>query len=217
MEQDLSILIADLSGYTALTETHGATSAADLIDDYLQIVNDSLVGNSYLHQQVGDEVVIISETPHHLLSTAIILLENTLSRSQFLAIHGAMHHGSLVRRKNNLFGSALNLTSRIASKAKAGSMLCTSDFRNLLPDDHDFNFQSAGFHQFKNVTGKKEVFEVITGKAGHLHIDPVCRMIVNDTGDFLSDPSLSNLFFCSQHCLDTYQLRNSTAINDLKL
>jgi hypothetical protein len=44
MEQDISILIGDLSGY-ALTETHGSFSAADLIDKYIGIVNDALVEN----------------------------------------------------------------------------------------------------------------------------------------------------------------------------
>jgi len=91
MEQDLSILIADLSGYTALTEAHGALSAADLIDNYLEIVNDSLVGDSYLHQSIGDEVVVIANTPDHLLATAIMLLQSTVKRFNFLQVHGALH------------------------------------------------------------------------------------------------------------------------------
>jgi len=40
MEENIAILIADLSGYTALTETHGAASAADIIDKYIQIVEN---------------------------------------------------------------------------------------------------------------------------------------------------------------------------------
>ena len=44
--EKIAILIADLSGYSALTETHGAVSAADLIDKYLGIVEDCLVGDS---------------------------------------------------------------------------------------------------------------------------------------------------------------------------
>ena len=62
MEQDLAILIADLSGYTALTEVHGAHAAADLIDTYQEIVERSLVGESRLQERVGDEVMI-SWTP----------------------------------------------------------------------------------------------------------------------------------------------------------
>ena len=30
--------MADLSGYTALTETHGAHSAADLVEKYIEMV-----------------------------------------------------------------------------------------------------------------------------------------------------------------------------------
>jgi class 3 adenylate cyclase len=63
MEKTLAILMADLSGYTALTEAHGAISAADLIDRFLQIVKQSLVGSSRLHQRRGDEVMIVSESP----------------------------------------------------------------------------------------------------------------------------------------------------------
>ena len=39
MEQEIAILIADLSGYTALTEAHGAFSVADLVDKYIEITN----------------------------------------------------------------------------------------------------------------------------------------------------------------------------------
>ncbi|HRF16542.1 MAG TPA: hypothetical protein PK977_00190 [Chitinophagaceae bacterium] len=48
MEQKIAILMADLSGYTALTEIHGASSAADLVDKYVEIVEKCLVGDSQL-------------------------------------------------------------------------------------------------------------------------------------------------------------------------
>ena len=60
MEQNIAILVADLSGYTALTEMHGSDTAADLIDKYLEIVQNSLVGASHLHERKGDEVMIVS-------------------------------------------------------------------------------------------------------------------------------------------------------------
>src|SRR5213592_4427145 len=120
MEQDIAILIADLSGYTALTETHGSLSAADLIDKYVEIVNNSLVGDSYLHERVGDEVMIVSDSPGNLLSTAVVLLNTVLQQYKFLHVHGALHYGKVLKRNNSFFGSALNLTSRIASQAKPG-------------------------------------------------------------------------------------------------
>lgn len=46
MEKSVAILMADLSGYTALTETHGAASAANLTDKYIRIAENCLVGDS---------------------------------------------------------------------------------------------------------------------------------------------------------------------------
>jgi len=51
MEENIGILIADLSGYSALTETHGSVSAADLIDKYRAIVENCLDIDSKVHDR----------------------------------------------------------------------------------------------------------------------------------------------------------------------
>ncbi len=63
MEKNIAILMADLSGYTALTETHGSVAAADLIDKYIGIVENCLVGDSEVHERTGDEIMIVSDFP----------------------------------------------------------------------------------------------------------------------------------------------------------
>ena len=152
MEQNIAILVADLSGYTALTETHGALSAADLIDKYVEIVNNSLVGNSYLHERVGDEVMIVSGSPDNLLSSALVLLNNVLQQYKFLHIHGALHYGKVLKRNDSFFGSAINLTSRIASQAKPGVFLCSADFLNALTDK-----KACSFNSLARITSKMSV------------------------------------------------------------
>ena len=54
MEENVAILMADLSGFTALTETHGAVSAADIIEKYIRIAENCLVGNTIIHERKGD-------------------------------------------------------------------------------------------------------------------------------------------------------------------
>jgi adenylate cyclase len=204
MEENIAILVADLSGYTALTETHGALSAADLIDKYVEIVNNSLVGESRLHERVGDEVMIVSDFPDNLLSTAVSLLRNVLQEYKFLQVHGALHYGKVLKRNNSLFGSAINVTSRIASHAKPGSFLCSGDFLNALTDKNVCLFNFLGRYNFKNVTEEKEVFEVIIGTSNKMHVDPVCRMLLNPDEEHVSHPSKANIFFCSVSCLEIY-------------
>ena len=203
MEQDIAILIADLSGYTALTETHGSSTAADMIDKFLEIVNDCLVGESKLHQCVGDEVLIISPSVEHLASTAVMLIQNCSKEHNFLQVHGGLHHGKILKRNNNYFGAAINLTSRIAAKANKGTFWCSNTFVNALPDKSRFTFYPKGMHSFKNVSEENEVFELIIENTNPFHIDPVCRMLIHKKESAVQHPE-ENIFFCSDNCRDIY-------------
>src|SRR5688572_26023762 len=155
MEKNIAILIADLSGYTALTESHGAVAAADLIDRYSSIVENCLVGDCKVHERVGDEIVIICSSPDHLAATAAMILESTAKEEYFLQVHGGMHYGKVLQRANRYFGTTINLASRIAAKAEAGKVLCSHEFMNALSDKSVLNLISKGNQEFKNINNQK--------------------------------------------------------------
>jgi len=205
VEENIAILIADLAGYTALTETHGAFAAADVVDKFIEIVDESLVGESKLHERVGDEVMIVSNSPDHLLDTAVMLMQNCYKEHHFLQVHGALHYGGILKRSNHYFGSSLNLTSRIAANANKGTFWCSSGFLNALSDPTKFTFCSKGLHSFKNVREEIEVFELTIEQTHFFHIDPVCRMLIVDKTKAIPHPEKNDLFFCSQTCLDIFK------------
>jgi class 3 adenylate cyclase/YHS domain-containing protein len=207
MEQELAILIADLSGYTALTEVHGANKAADLIDTYLGIVEDSLVGSSRLHERAGDEVLILADVADDLLATAVLMLNKSHRESNFLLLHGGLHFGKLLKRRSGYFGTAINFTARIAAKAGAGSIWCSKEFHEAVQNKALHNFESRGRVKFKNMSGEKEVFEIVADQAGFYKIDPVCRMLIISETNALRHPERNDVFFCSQHCMDAFELR----------
>ncbi len=204
MEQNVAILIADLSGYTALTETHGSETAADMIDKFLYIVEDCLASDTQLHQHVGDEVMIVSTSPDQLMSTAVMIIQNCSNENHFLQVHGGLHYGKVLKRNDHYFGSPINLTSRIASKANKGTFWCSSGFINKLSDPVAFSFSPKGKHSFKNVSEEIEVFELMTENANSFHIDPVCRMLIHKKEAATPHPYEQNIFFCSANCLDIY-------------
>lgn len=204
MEKNIAILMADLSGYTALTETHGAVAAADLIDKYIGIVESCLIGDSHLHERTGDEIMVVSSCPDFLLATAVMIGKHTSNEDNFLQVHGGLHYGKVLQRGKSYFGSAINLTSRIASKAKAGSVWCSDEFVNALSDKSVFPLTSKGNQVFKNVSIEKEVFELCIEDRKSVHIDPVCRMLILDTNNAISHPIHANKYFCSSECLAIY-------------
>jgi len=207
MESNTAILIADLSGYTALTEMHGSIAAADLIDKYIEIVEKSLVGDSILHERTGDEIMVVSESPDSLVATALMIGKNTSNEENFLQVHGGLHYGKLLKRANNYFGSALNLTSRIAAKANPGTFWCSEDYVNALTDKFVFTLESKGNHLFKNISEEKALFELSIENRNSFYIDPVCHMLILDIQNAFSNPSEENKYFCSSGCLEIYKSR----------
>lgn len=209
MEENIAILMADLSGYTALTETHGSVSAADLIDKYLAIVENCLVGDSQLHERTGDEVMIISTSPDCLLATSLMIMKETSGEDNFLQVHGGLHFGKSLKRNNSYFGSAINLTSRIAAKANPGTYLCSEEFATSLSGRSSAGLTPAGKHSFKNISEEKEMFEIRNENKNSFFIDPVCRMQILDLSKATKHSDSEDIFFCSPGCLDIY-VRNET-------
>jgi class 3 adenylate cyclase/YHS domain-containing protein len=204
MEQDIAILVADLSGYTSLTDTHGAIAAADLVDKYMAFVENSLVGKSEFHQRTGDEVLIISLSADDLLCSAIALIEKTSMENEFLQIHGGLHYGKVLKRNNHYFGNTINLASRIASKASSGTLWCSEDFINALENRGSIGFEARGEHDFKNLRDKNTIYELMVHRSETVCIDPVCKMQINDKTNALAHPTKPDLFFCSKSCLEIY-------------
>lgn len=204
MEKNIAILMADLSGYTALTETHGAVAAANLIDRYIGIVENSLIGDCHLHERTGDEVMVVSSSPDFLMATAVKIGRHTSNEDNFLQVHGGLHYGKVLQRGNSYYGSAINLTSRIASKANAGIVWCSDEFVNALSNKSAFQLTSKGNQVFKNVSIEKEVFELCIEDRKSVYIDPVCRMLILDPINAISHPTKEGKYFCSSECLEIY-------------
>jgi adenylate cyclase len=204
MERELAILIADLTGYTALTDVHGAYTAADLIEKFIGITESCLVGNSHLHQRTGDEILIISDSADDLIATAVMLQQHTVKEDRFLQLHGGLHYGPLLKRNDSYFGNTINLTSRIASQANPGRFWCSAEFVSALKDKSAYSFLPQGELSFKNFNKEKEVFELVIDYCTAFHVDPVCRMLIRDMNNAMQHPDLPGDYFCSAECIDIY-------------
>jgi class 3 adenylate cyclase/YHS domain-containing protein len=180
-----------------------------MIDTYLGIVKDCLVGDSHLHEQVGDEVMIVSSSADHLLATAQKLIETTSVKNNFLQVHGGLHYGQILKRNNKFFGTTINLAERIAGKARPGTFWCSEEYINALDHKIPFSFQAKGTHHFKNISEAKEVFELTPDSRTPFKIDPVCKMLINEKETAIAHPLEKHLLFCNQTCLGIYQRNNA--------
>lgn len=204
MEKDLAILMADLTGYTAMTDVHGGASAARIVNKYMKLVEQSRFGTTQVVQRIGDQVVMISEIPGDLVRTAVKLI--TIAHEQdFLPIHIGIHYGPILIEDGNLFGSAINVASRIMNLAKGGQILCSSAYVDELGAGVELEFISIGKHKFKNVLSHIEIYELSTIQSNPFHIDPVCHMLVDPhKEDHVVTYQNEKFHFCSNHCMNLF-------------
>ena len=201
MEKEIAILMADLTGYTAMTDVHGGASAAKIVGKYMEIVDAALHGSTKVMQRIGDQVVMIAEDSNDLLETSRKLNMLTREEHHFLSIHAGLHFGKILIENNNLFGSTINVASRIMTIACRGQILCSSAFINQLPADSQKLFRSRGVHRLKNVMTTIELFELTHTTVKEVHIDPVCHMHIDSTKQsWFSDYQGITYHFCSDYC-----------------
>jgi len=206
-EIEIVFLMADLSGYTALTEAHGAVEAARTVTRYLEMARAVLWPGARLVEQVGDEVLIASEAAEAAVRTALALRDAVEREPLFPALRAGLHAGPVIEQGGRYFGAALNLTARVAAHARAGQILCTGPVAERVGGLTDIACRPDQPVRFKNVAAPVQVYEVTAaGSArGDTDIDPVCRMQV------APGPAVARLqyegrwyVFCSLACLRTF-------------
>jgi adenylate cyclase len=206
MTKDTAILMADLAGYTALTDIHGGASAAKTVNQYMELVKQSISGQSKLVQRIGDQVVITSPVAGDLTKAMLQLKQLCIHQPHFLSVHAGLHYGPIHMENDSLFGSTINIASRLMNLAERGQILCSSAFVERNNPSKEFSFLIKGKIKLKNVLQEVEVYELKENTEPlELFHDPVCHMIIDLTHPhFHFEHKGQTHYFCSQECLNIF-------------
>ena len=183
-EVDLALFMADLCGYTALTETHGALAASNTVFRFVQLARSRLETGVVVVDSIGDAVFCAGEDPLAVVRTAIGLRDAIEREPEFPRASMAIHRGLVVEREGRLFGVSINLTARLVAHALGGQILCTEPIARAVGASDGVECRPIGAHHFKNVIRSVALFELAPRSAGPVvtFIDPVCRMQVTSDG-----------------------------------
>jgi adenylate cyclase len=202
-EVDLALLMADLCGYTALTETHGALAASETVLRFVHLARSCLETGVVLIDSIGDAVFCAGEDTLAVVRTAIRLRDTIEREPEFPRASMAIHRGPLVEREGRLFGTSINLTARLVAHAPGGQILCTEPIARVMGVPGGVVCRPIGARHFKNVIRSVALFELSPGRAGRAitFIDPVCRMQVTSDGAAAAIVHQGETYrFCSAVC-----------------
>jgi adenylate cyclase len=206
-ELEIVFIIADLCGYTALTEAHGNLGAAQTATRYAEIARAALQPGARFVERVGDEVVIAASDTTAALRSALALRDAIEQEPLFPTLRTGIHAGTVVEQDGSYFGSALNLAARVAAHARGGQILCTEPVVTRAADLSDIAFAPLGRVVFKNVRDPMDIFEVVTARerGTGVVLDPVCRMQVRPENAPARLPYAGTTYhFCSFACAKAF-------------
>ena len=159
-----AILLADISGSTPLFEAAGNTEAQRLISRELMRLRTALgEEDGVLVREKGDDVLCYFEDPSKAYSAARAMLSRQANPA--LPIHAGLHFGEFIVAGGSIFGTAVNLTARLASLANAGEALLSRSFFDQLSTRETSILKALGSIPLKGFSKPIEIFSFIDDHA----------------------------------------------------
>lgn len=197
---EATFCFVDIAGFTALTETHGAAAAADLIDRFLEIVGDALPEEGRLVDRAGDAVFVVLPSPEAGFDFLRALWAAAEREPDFPVLRAGLHRGDALERDGAYFGPDVNLAARVAAQAGGGRIVTTKAVADAARAAN-LPLTPLGTRPLRNIREPVDLFSIELAVEGTSPIDPVCRMRVDPE----SAPGRLRFedreyWFCSLHC-----------------
>jgi adenylate cyclase len=118
----VAIAFADLAGYTRLTEEAGEETALDIVERFVEAVENTLPEDARVVKTIGDEVMVVGSDAAALVDWAVGF-QQLMDERPHPRI--GMHVGTALYRDGDYYGRAINLAARVAARAAGGEVLVT--------------------------------------------------------------------------------------------
>lgn len=153
----LSVAIAfvDLVGYTEMTEEYGDEMAADIVDQFIESVYDTVPEGARVLKVIGDGVMVVAPKPKDLVDWVLDLRS---SHGQATKVRSGIHYGEITYREGDYYGREVNQASRIADAAEPDQVLITAVVSERIGDH--YSKESIGTVALKGVAEPVELFAV---------------------------------------------------------
>jgi adenylate cyclase len=149
----VAIAFADLAGYTRLTEEAGEEEAVDIIERFVEAVQDTLPDDARVIKTIGDEVMIVGSDASAVLDWAVgfqqLQTERPLPRI-------GIHQGLTLYRDGDYYGRAVNLAARVGARAAGGEVLVTRPLVDV--GGSHLEFERIGEVKLKGFSESTELF-----------------------------------------------------------
>jgi class 3 adenylate cyclase len=155
------ILFTDIVDSTALTERLGDTvfrTASRTLDEALRAAMRKEGGAPVDGKVLGDGVMSVFTSAAQAIAAAGRCI--ALSAESELRLHVGLHAGDVIRERDNVYGGAVNIASRICGLSEPGEILVSATVRDLARTSAGVSFEDRGEQMLKGIGDAVRVFAV---------------------------------------------------------
>jgi adenylate cyclase len=151
----VAIAFADLVGFVRFTEEAGEAEALDLVEQFVESVEDTLPGGARVVKNIGDGVMIVGNDPGALTDWAADF-QRTFEKRARPRI--GIHYGDTIYRDGDYYGRNVNLASRVVERAHAGEVIVTEPVYRTASPDGKLRFEPIGEVRLKGFSAPMALF-----------------------------------------------------------
>ena len=130
---------ADIVGYTSQSRRLTGTELEELVEHFeavaLAVVTDH---EGRIIKTIGDEILFVADDAEQAARIALALVEASDSDEAFPRIRVGMAYGPVLERLGDVYGSVVNLASRLTTVARPGRVLIDRELREELRETDEF-------------------------------------------------------------------------------
>jgi adenylate cyclase len=150
----LAVGFADMSRFTSLTRKATEAELRTLLDAFETLATETIGQHGgRIVKTIGDEVLFQADDPAAAAEIALELLEAAAEHPDLPELRAGVALGEVVTRLGDVYGSTVNIASRLTSIARPGWVLVDRELHAELEHDPRFRFRSRrpesvrGFHR----------------------------------------------------------------------
>ena len=139
----MAVGFADLRNFTALTRTWTEAQLREVLEDFEATAND-IVGdhNGRVVKTIGDEVLFVADQPADAAAIALDLIDEIEAKPDLPPVRIGLAAGPVVLRFGDVYGTTVNIASRLTTLARPGAVLVDRVMAERLDGDGRFALRS---------------------------------------------------------------------------
>ena len=133
---------ADMVGYTSLTRRASEAELNVLLERFESVVANAITEHrGRVVKMLGDEVLFLADSPADGALIALELLESAEADEVLPSLRCGLAFGRVLGRFGDVYGSTVNLASRLTSVARPGTVLVDRALAETLEQDAAFDIR----------------------------------------------------------------------------